>query len=379
MLGLTMAASLLTRHSVAAAAERCLVYVGTYTGPQSKGIHAYRLELASGRCEPIGLVAEVKSPSFLAVHPGRKFLYSVNEIQDFDGKPTGGVSAFAIHADSGKLDFLNHQSSQGAGPCHLVVDRTGQTLLVANYGSGSVAALPVAPDGRLSPATSVVQHAGGSVNPQRQTGPHAHSINVDLGNRFAVAADLGLDKLLVYRLDPARSQLMPNDPPFATVAPGSGPRHFAFHPNGKFAYVINEILCTITCLAYYGQQGRLSELQTLTTLPSGVERKSEFSTAEVQVHPSGKYVYGSNRGHDSITTFAVDDATGTLRYVDNRSTEGRTPRGFGVDPTGQFLLAGNQDSHSIVVFRVDPTTGQLSPTGQTLQVGSPVCVKFVIP
>ena len=357
----------------------CLVYVGTYTGPKSKGIYAYRLELAKGRCAPLGLVAEVKSPSFLAVHPNRKYLYSVNEISDFDGRPTGGVSAFSIDAASGKLTLVNQQSSQGAGPCDLVVDPSGRSVLVANYGGGSIAALPIDSTGRLGPAAAAIQHHGSSVNPQRQKEPHAHSINVDPSDRFAMVADLGLDRVLVYRFDPATSQLVPNDPPSVAVAPGSGPRHFAFHPNGRNAYVINEILCTATAFAYDPAAGRLTELQTLSTLPAGVELRPEYSTAEIQVHPSGKFVYGSNRGHDSITLFAVDEPRGTLRYVDNTSTQGKTPRGFGIDPSGQYLLAGNQDSHTITVFRIDPQSGRLTATGDQLEVGSPVCVKFVMP
>jgi 6-phosphogluconolactonase len=360
-----------------ASAGSCLVYVGTYTGEKSRGIYAYRLDLASGRCAPLGLVAELKSPSFLAIHPNRKFLYSVNEISDLNGKPTGGVSALALDASTGKLTLLNQQSSEGAGPCHLVVDRSGKTVLVANYGGGSVAALPIGTDGRLGPAASAIKHTGSSVNPARQKEPHAHSINVDPDNRFAMAADLGLDKVLVYRLDPAASKLSANDPPSVAVKPGSGPRHFAFHPSGKFAYVINEILCTVTAFAYDPPRGQLTERQTITTLPEGVKLVPEFSTAEVQVHPSGKFVYGSNRGHDSITMFAVNDADGTLRFVENKSTGGKTPRGFGIDPTGTFLLAGNQDSHTITVFRIDPQSGKLTATGDPLEVGSPVCVKFL--
>lgn len=362
-----------------ASAGSCLVYVGTYTGEKSKGIYAYRMDLANGRCEPIGLVAELKSPSFLAIHPNRKFLYAVNEISDLNGKPTGGVSSLALDASTGRLTLLNQQSSEGAGPCHLVVDRSGKTVLVANYGGGSVAALPIGADGRLGPASSAIQHKGHSVNPARQKEPHAHSINVDLNNHFGMAADLGLDKVLVYRLDPAASKLSANEPPSVSVKPGSGPRHFAFHPGGKFAYVINEILCTVTAFAYDPQYGRLTERQTITTLPAGVKLVPEFSTAEVQVHPSGKFVYGSNRGHDSITVFAVNHGDGTLRFVQNQSTLGKIPRGFGIDPTGKFLLAGNQDSHTITVFRIDPQTGKLTATGDKLEVGSPVCVKFVNP
>jgi 6-phosphogluconolactonase len=356
-----------------------LVYVGTYTGGISEGIYAYRLDPKSGACKPLGLVAEVKNPSFLAVHPSKKFLYSVSEISNLDGKPTGGVSGYAVDATSGKLKKLNHQSSEGAGPCHVIVDKTGQTVMVANYGGGSIASFPIAADGRIGTAASAIQHEGKSVNPQRQQGPHAHSINVDPGNRFAVAADLGLDKVLVYRLDPSTSKLTPNDPPYVKVAPGAGPRHFAFHPSSKFAYVINEIACTVTAFAYDPQRGELTELQTISTLPEGETVQPDYSTAEVQVHPSGRFVYGSNRGHDSITVFAVDESTGKLRFVQNESTQGKTPRGFGIDPTGQFLLAGNQASDTITIFRIDPKTGQLKATGQQLDVGSPVCVKFVTP
>lgn len=358
-------------------ARSLLVYVGTYTSPNSQGIYAYRLDLETGKCTPLGLAAEVKNASFLAIHPDKKHLYAVSEISDLDGKPAGGVTAFALDAKSGKLKKLNGQSSQGAGPCHLSVDKSGHTVLVANYGGGSIAALPIKADGSLGAATTSIQHAGKSVNPQRQEGPHAHSINVDPKNRFALAADLGLDKVLVYKLDPAASTLTANDPPSVSVQPGAGPRHLAFHPNGKNAYVINEILCTVTAFDYDAEHGKLTEIQTINTLPEGVSVKPEYSTAEVQVHPSGRFVYGSNRGHDSITVFAVDPSTGKLRYVQNEPTQGKTPRGFGIDPTGQFLLAGNQDSDTITIFRIDQKTGKLAATGDKLEVGMPVCVKFV--
>ena len=362
----------------ARAADKCLVYIGTYTGDKSQGIYLCELDLASGKCSEPQLAAKVKNPSFVAVHPSRKYLYAVSEISDLDGKPTGGVSAFAIDPSTGLLTLLNQQSSEGAGPCHVTVDRSGRCALVANYGGGSVAALPIGDDGRLSPAATFIQHKGSSVNKARQEGPHAHSINVDPANRFAVAADLGLDKVLVYRLDPSAGKLVPNEPPSTKVAPGAGPRHFAFHPNAKFAYVINEIACTVTAFHYDPELGLLTEVQTITTLPEGESVKPEYSTAEVQVHPSGKFVYGSNRGHDSITVFAVDPKTGKLSFVQNQSTQGHTPRGFGIDPTGQFLLAGNQDSDTATVFRIDPQSGKLSPTGQQLEVGKPVCFKFLL-
>jgi 6-phosphogluconolactonase len=352
------------------------VYVGTYTGPKSKGIYLLRLDAASGALTPLGLAAATESPSFLALHPNGRFLYAVNEVNEFAGQKGGAVSAFAVQPDSGKLRLLNQQSSRGTGPCHLVVDRSGRTVLLANYSGGSVAALPVHADGRLGAATAFIQHKGTGTNPQRQEGPHAHSINVDPGNHFAVAADLGLDKVFVYRFDPTRSMLAPNrDGPWVTVQPGSGPRHFAFHPTGRFGYVINEMACTVTAFAYDAARGLLKELQTISTLPDGVQEG--YSTAEVQVHPSGKFLYGSNRGHDTIAVFRIDPETGKLTAVEHQPTQGKTPRNFGIDPTGTFLLAANQDSDTVVVFRIDPRTGRLKATGSGVAVPAPVCVKFL--
>lgn len=352
-----------------------LAYVGTYTGPKSEGIYTLRLNLETGELSAVDVTKGIKNPSFLAIHPTKKYLYAVSEVSDSEGRKTGGVTAFAIDGSNGKLTALNSQPSEGAGPCHLVVDRTGKVVLVANYGGGSIASLPVGSDGRLAKAASAIQHKGSGSNPSRQEGPHAHSINVDPGNKFAVAADLGLDKVLVYRLDADKGTLTPNDPPFTTVAPGSGPRHFAFHPNGHFAYVINEMNCTVTAFAFDADRGTLKELQTITTLPH--EFREGYSTAEVQVHPSGKFLYGSNRGHNSIAIFAIDQSSGKLTAVGHQATGGKTPRNFAIDPTGQFLLAENQDSDSIVVFRIDANTGMLKSTGHELSVPSPVCIKFL--
>jgi 6-phosphogluconolactonase len=377
------AAMALARVPAASAADRpeaqkYRVYVGTYTTGQNAGRGIYLLELdtASGTLAAKGLAGEAVNPSFLAVHPGRRFLYAVGEIAEFNGQKTGAVSAFTIDAASGSLSLLNQQSSRGPGPCYVTVDRTGKNALVANYNGGSVACLPIAGDGRLQPASAFVQHEGSSANPQRQKEPHAHSINLDAANRFAIAADLGLDRLLVYRFDAGNGALTPNDPPFARVAPGSGPRHFAFHPDGKHAYVINEILCTVTAFDYDPERGTLTEIETVSTLPEG-PRARNYSTAEVQVHPSGRFLYGSNRGHNTIAIFAIDPASGRLRAVGHQTTGGRTPRNFGIDPTGRYLLAANQDSGSVAVFRIDPQSGQLQPTGQSVEVPRPVCVKFV--
>lgn len=360
-----------------AAPEKLWVYVGTYTRRESKGIYRMELDLASGRMESVMLAGETVNPSFLALHPNRPFLYAVGEMASFGGKKAGAVSAFAIERGSGKLALLNQQSSEGTGPCHVVVDRTGRYVLVANYGSGSAACLPIAEDGRLGPATSSVQHEGSSVDPRRQQGPHAHSINLDPANRFAFVADLGLDKVMTYQFDAAGGRLLPNDPPSASVAPGAGPRHFAFHPNGRFAYVINEMGSTVTAFAYHAARGALEPLETVATLPAGFQ--GENTTAEVQVHPSGRFLYGSNRGHDSIAVFAIDSATGKLRALGHQSTEGKTPRNFGIDPTGRYLIAANQDSDNLVLMRIDPETGLLRPTGQQVHVSMPVCVKMLRP
>lgn len=355
-----------------------LVFVGTYTNNEkSKGIYVSRLDLSTGRLSEPQLAAETTSPSFLAIDPSGAHLYAANEVATFNGQKTGAVSAFAIDRATGRLSALNQQSSGGAGPAHLIVDKTGHDVLVANYGGGSAAVLPIGKGGRLETPSSVVQHTGSSVDPKRQAAPHTHSINVSPDNRFAYAADLGLDKILIYKFDPAAGTIVANAPAFASVAPGSGPRHLAFAPKAPYAYVINEMLLTVTAFRHDPSTGGLSEVQTITTLPPGQSPQAGFSTAEVQVHPSGRFLYGSNRGHDSITVFAIDEATGKLTFVQNEPTQGSTPRGFGIDPTGQYLLAGNQRSDTVVVFRIDQKTGKLTPTGQTLSIGAPVCVKFV--
>jgi 6-phosphogluconolactonase len=355
-------------------ASRMWVFFGTYTGGKSEGIYRATLDPATGALSQPELAAKVENPSFLAVHPSGKFLYAAGELSNFEGKPGGAVSAFALDSKTGGLTLLNQQSSRGAGPCHLVVDRTGGNVLVANYGGGSVAVLPIDKDGRLRPASSFVQHKGSSVNPKRQEAPHAHSINVDPAGAFAVVADLGLDKVLVYRFDAAAGTLTANDPPHAAVSPGAGPRHFAFHPSGRFAYVINEMNSTVTAFAYDAKKGTLSEIDTKSTLPGPQQGNS---TAEVQVHPSGKFLYGSNRGHNSLAIFRIDEKTGALTATGHQPTGGRTPRNFGIDPTGKFVLAANQGSDSVVVFRVDQETGKLEETGQSIKVPTPVCVKFL--
>ncbi len=357
------------------AATKFRVYVGTYTNAKSKGIYLLELDTETGKLTSKGLAAESESPSFLAIHPNKKFLYAVNEVSNFEGKSAGSVTGFSIDPKTGMLTRIARQSTLGAGPCHLSIVRDGKVLLVANYGGGSIAALPLRDDGGIEPAASFIQHEGTSVDPARQKEPHAHSINIDLTQRFVVAADLGLDRVFVYSLDTKNAKLAPNTPSAATVAPGSGPRHFAFHPDQTHAYVINEMKSTVTTFDYDSDKGVLTETQTTSTLPDGFTGTSY--TAEVQVHPSGKYLYGSNRGHDSIAVFAIEPKTGKLTSKGQVPTGGKTPRNFGIDPTGRFLLAENQDSDSIVVFRIDPETGGLTPTGQSVSVPFPVCVKFL--
>ncbi len=348
------------------------VYFGTYTGAKSKGIYCWRMT-DDGKLTRVGLAAETANPSYLAVHPSQKILYAIGEISDFKGQKVGAVSAYAIDTATGKLTLLNQQSSGGPGPCHLDVDRAGKVVLVANYGGGSVEALPIKGDGSLGEPGTFVQHKGAGDYEKRA--PRGHAINVDPTQRFAVACDLGLDQVLVYKLDAANAKLTPNDPPFATLAPGSGPRHLAFRPDGKFAYVINETLLTMTAFAWDGARGELKEIQTLSTLPGA--REKGFNTAEVYVHPSGKFVYGSNRGHDSIVVYASDEKTGKLTLVEHVNTQGKTPRHFAIHPSGNFLLAENQSTDNVVVFRIDPQTGKLTATGEKIEVGSPVCAVFV--
>ena len=361
----------------APAPKEYFVYFGTYTGPQSKGIYRSRLDLATGKLTPAELAAEADSPAFLAVHPTRKFLYAVDESADPVKKPGRGVSAFTVDATSGALTLLNHQSSAGAGPCHLAVDREGKSVLVANYSAGSSAAIHLLPDGRLGAPGSVIPHTGSSVNAARQKSPHAHGIYIAPDNRFAFVPDLGIDKVQVYKLDAAQAKLSANEPPSAALPPGSGPRHMVFHPSGKFAYVINELLCTMAVFRYDAQRGALHEVQNVSTLPAGEAVKPGYSTAEVMAHPNGKFIFGSNRGHNSIVVFAVNASTGALTQVQNQSTLGKTPRNFAVDPTGAWLLAENQDSGTVAVFGIDARTGQLTSTGQTVNVPSPVCAVFV--
>ena len=357
-----------------------LVYIGTYTvganpTAKAKGIYGFRFEPKTETITPLGLVAETPSPSFLALHPNRRFLYAANE-HDGDDRPghDNTVSAFAIDRNTGKLTLLNQTSSRGEGPAHLVVDRTGKAALVGNYRSGSVALLPIQKDGKLGDATAFDQHHGSSVKP-RQAGPHAHGVAFSPDNRFALVAEHGTDQLMIYRFDPAKGSLIANDPPFWKVSPGMAPRHLAFHPGRDFLYVLNELGSSITALGYDAGKAGMGELQTLSTLTPGFTGQN--TTAEIQVDRAGRFLYASNRGHDSIAVFAIDSTWGMLSLVELTPTGGKTPRSFSLDPSGAFMFVTNQDSDNIVIFRVDPKSGRLTPAGRTLEVPTPVCVPFV--
>jgi 6-phosphogluconolactonase len=354
-----------------------LAYVGTYTTKtNSKGIYVFRFDATGGQAKAVGIAAESADPSFLAVHPDGQHLYAVNEVSEFGGQKSGAVSAFAIDRRTGSLTLLNQVATRGAGPCHVSLDKTGKYVLVANYDGGSVAVFPVQVDGSLGKGSAFVQHTGSGPNKERQEAPHAHWIGASPDNRFVLTADLGLDEILIYRFDANKGTLSPNTPPYRKVTPGSGPRHLAFHPNGQFGYVLSEMVATVSAFVYADKPGVLGFLQTVPTLPE--DYSGPIEAAEIVVHPSGKFLYASNRaGIDTITVFSIDPIRGTLKLAGKTSTQGKTPRHFTIDPTGAFLLAANEESNNIVVFRIDPATGALTPTGQTVEVSSPVCITFV--
>ena len=358
------------------ASKEYFVYIGTYTRSRGKGIYTFRFQPATGKLTPVSLAAETSSPSFLAVHPNQRFLYAANEHEGEDqpGK-NNTVSAYSIDPKTGSLRFLNKVSCKGEGPAHIVIDKLGKGLLVLNYRSGSVALLPILADGRLGEATAFDQHHGSGLDKKRQPGPHAHGGVFSPDNRFALVAEHGIDEVMIYRFDPVKGSLIPNDPPFLKATPGAAPRHLSFHPNGKIVYALNELGSSVTVLTYGAARGTVSPVQEITTLPAGFSGSN--STAQLQVDRAGKFLYVSNRGHDSIAVFAIDPGTGKLALVEHVSTQGKTPRDFSLDPTGSFLFAANQNSDNIVLFRVNPT-GRLTPSGQVIeQVPEPSCVVFV--
>jgi 6-phosphogluconolactonase len=350
-----------------------IVYVGTYTGPgKAEGIYVYRFDPATGGLTHVQTVPGVDNPSFLALHPDGRTLYAVNE--SGEGDPGPGVSAFAVDPAHSTLTPINRQPSHGTSPCYVSLNPEGSHVLVANYGNGIVSVYPVGQDGALGEASHVVQHEGQSTH-TRQQGPHAHSVLMDPGGRYVLSADLGCDRVFVYRLESGR--LVPNDVPFAQVSSGAGPRHIAFHPSGRYVFVNNEIDSTLSAFAYEADRGALRCVDTRSTLPDSVSIESvRNSTAQVAAHPNGRFVYVSNRGHDSIAIFRVDAERGKLTPLGHESTQGKTPRNFTLDPSGAYLLAANQNGNNIVSFRVDAESGRLQPTGQSVEVPAPVCLLF---
>jgi len=359
------------------AAADLLVYFGTYTDTRSKGIYVSHFSLETGMLSTPVLAVATPNPSFLAVTPDARFVYAVNEINSYGGQSSGSVSAFALHKDTGLLTPLNRQPTLGADPAHLSVDRDGHTVLVANYTGGSIATFPISADGSLGPMVSFVQHTGKSVNPDRQAGPHAHEILADPLNQFVYVADLGLDKVMIYRFDPAKHTVTPAAPPSAAVKPGAGPRHLTFDASGAHAYVINEMACTITAFTRNPSNGSLAEIETISSLPPGEPPQPGYTTAEIALAPSGKFLYGSTRGHDSISIYSVNPASGRLDFVTYTKLPGKTPRGFGITPDGAYMLVAHQNSDSVVVFKIDKATGKLTATKSTVAIGKPVDVTFV--
>ena len=359
--------------------NRIMLYVGTYKQQRpsfpeasSKGIYAYSLDPSTGRLAYQSVINDIDNPSFLAIDSKHYTLYAVDENQMWEESL---VHAFRIDPKTGNLRTLNRQLSRGTSPCYVVIDRNNQFVVVANYGSGTISLLPIGENGRLLPASDVHQHVGSGPNLARQEGPHAHCSVFDPANRYLIAVDLGIDRIMSYRLDIERERLIPNEVPYLELSPGSGPRHLKFHPNGCFAYIINELDSTITALSYNAARGTFAILHTVSTLPA--EFQGQSHCAELCIAPSGKFLFGSNRGHDSLAIFAIDEETGWLTAVSFQSTYGQNPRNFTIDPSGTFLLVANQDSNNIVTFRIDHGTGLLHFTHQATGVPKPVCLQMI--
>jgi 6-phosphogluconolactonase len=352
-----------------------IMYVGTYTEGTSKGVYAYRFDNKTGKMAPMGLEAESADPTFLALHPNGKFLYGVNELNTFQGKKAGAVTAWSIDHATGKLTMLNQVSSDSPGPCHLIVDPTGKTLLVANYAGGSFASFPIGADGKLGEAATFIQDHGSSVNRSRQSEPHGHSVNLPKSDKFMLGADLGTDKVMIFKLDAAHATMTANDPPFGMVKPGSGPRHLVFAPDQKHIYVVSEIASSVTTFEFNPQTGALKDIDVVSALPA--DFKGQSTAAEIQIDARGEHLYTSNRGADSISVFNIDRKTAKPTLIQSISSGGAQPRAFVLDPSGNFLIAGNQQTNNISTFRIDRATGKLTPTGDKVDLGAPVTFVFL--
>lgn len=352
-----------------------LLYVGTYTeGGRTDGIYLVRMDRRTGKLRRVGSVNAGANPSFLALHPNGRFLYAVNELEQYNGRPTGAVSALAIASDTGALTRKNEQLSEGGAPCYVSVDRSGRVALVANYAGGSVALFPIQSDGTLARAADVVRHKGSGPNADRQSAPHAHCIVADPSNRFALAADLGADRVFVYSLSLERKSLRHVERRDAVMHAGAGPRHLAFHPMLPLVFVSNELDSTVSALRFDAQRGTLSLLETHSSLPAGW--RGENFPADIHVASSGRTLYVSNRGHNSVAVFSIARSTGALSLDQVISTDGDWPRNFSLHPTGEWLLVANQRSGSIVVFRRERESGRLTRTRERIELPSPVCLRF---
>ncbi|GAB3507213.1 lactonase family protein [Spirosoma knui] len=358
--------------STTAQSRKEIMYIGTYSVRGSEGIYVFEFDRKAGTMQQLQSISGLKSPSFLAIHPSGRFLYSVNEGQTSGPGRAGAVSAYAIDKATGKLNFLNSQSSLGNGPCHISIDQTGKTAFVANYGGGSLAVLPVNADGTLGTPTDSVQNSGTGPNKQRQEKAHVHSATVAPDNRFVYVADLGTDKLHIFEPDLKASKVKPAQTPYVTVKPGSGPRHFTFHPNGKYAYLVEELTSSVAVFSRNAKTGALTVLDDgVQTLPA--DFTGQNTSADIHIDPSGKFLYQSNRGHNALTIFAIGN-DGRLTKVGDQPTEGKTPRNFLIDPKGEYVFVANQDTDNITLFKRDAKTGKLTYTGQSVKVPSPVCV-----
>lgn len=352
-------------------------FIGTYTRGDSisDGIYtAVFNDETGGISEPV-LAAETDNPSFLAIHPNGRFLFAVNENNDYEGRPTGAVSAFRIDADTGRLSLINQRATEGGAPCHCVVDPQGRFLLIANYTGGNAIVFPISEDGSLGAYSCLINHTGSGPDPSRQEGPHAHSINLSSDNRYAYVADLGIDRVMIYRFDPQEGLLVPGSPETAAVAPGGGPRHFCIHPSGRFAYTNHELSAEVTMFHRDPASGGLTARQTLSTLPADFSGRK--STSECLLNAAGTHLYVSNRGHESIAVYSVSPDDGELTPVEIQNTGGEEPRNFNFDPSGKWLLAENQNSDTIITFAVDPKTGRLTQTDNHVKVGRPICIRFL--
>jgi 6-phosphogluconolactonase len=360
--------------------NKVLVFVGTYTQTgtvlpeRPEGIFVFRLNLLNGKMDPIQAVTGISNPSYLSLTPDHRFLYVVNEVEEFKGQAGGGISAFSVDPESGRLNFINSQPTLGAHPCYISIDPVNQYIWAANYSGGSATILPILKDGSLAAPAVVIQNVGHGTDPLRQEKPHVHSVVLDPENQFALAADLGLDKILVYRTKDIYQKTSKNPVFEAAARPGAGPRHMIFHPNQKFVYAVNELDATVSLFTFNKNTGALDEIQNLPTLPE--DFKGTNLCADVHITPDGKFLYASNRGHDCIAGFAIDALTGRLTLVGYTPTLGKTPRNFAMTPDGRLLLAANQHSDSIVAFQIDSRTGELKPTGQVTRVPAPVCIKM---